>query len=329
MDYDIVALGDLITNFAYKGTDENGIAEYQRFPAGTTSNMLAQAAKLGARVALVSAIGRDRDGEYLYQFAKDTGIDVSNLIMREDLYTRSVFVYYKENNDRYFSYNGTERTHFELKPEEIDVNILSRTKIFDFPLNALGTTRPVYDTLKQLLSVAAENNILLAVDANYRGQYMPPDELRAIREGIQMSHIIKMTREEMAYYLEETDLACATGLLLRGNARLVAVTMDQYGCVLRSRQGWAYRPTYQVQVKDTTGAGDSFMGALLYYLTRDEQDPATLTSAQLMDAADFCNACASISTTRRGSMSVMSSLEEIRDLRQHGTLSEMRLTELV
>ena len=191
MQYDIVALGDLITNYAYKDTDGAGIAEYQRFPAGTTSNMLAQAAKLGANVALLSAIGNDIDGDYLYEFARRAGIDVSNLIRRDDLFTRSVFVYYKENHDRYFSYNGTKRTHFELKPEEIDVSIVQKAKTFDFPLNALCTDRPIRKTLQELLSAAQEKHVLLAVDANYRGQYIPPEELAAMREGIRQSNIMK------------------------------------------------------------------------------------------------------------------------------------------
>lgn len=324
MSYDIVALGDLITNFAYKGTNSDGIAEYQRFPAGTTSNMLAQAAKLGARVALLSAIGNDEDGAYLYRFAQQANIDVSNLVMRDDLFTRSVFVYFKENHDRYFSYNGTKRTHFELHPEEIDVNILREASVFDFPLNALGTNRPIFDTLSQLLAVAKEHDILLAVDANYRGQYIPPDELKAIRDGIRMAHIVKMTKDEMAYYLEEDDLMKGAQTLLEGNARIVAITLDQYGCILRNRQGWAYRPTYQVTVQDTTGAGDSFMGALLHQLTRDRTDPALLTVEQLSKIADFCNASASLSTTRRGSMSVMSSPEDICKLTQSGRLSDFR-----
>ena len=324
MDYDIIALGDLITNFAYKGTNADGIAEYQRFPAGTTSNMLAQAAKLGAHVALLSAIGNDIDGAYLYQFARDAGIDVSNLVMRDDLFTRSVFVYFKENHDRYFSYNGTKRTHFELKSEEINVNIIRKARIFDFPLNALGTNRPIFDTLSQLLKIARESSTLLAVDANYRGQYIPPDELHAIREGIRMAHIVKMTRDEMAYYLEEDDLFRGTEKLLCSNAKVVAVTMDQYGCFLRSHAGWVYQPTYQVDVQDTTGAGDSFMGSLLYRLTRQTEDPAALSQEQLSDIADFCNACASLSTTRRGSMSVMSAPEEVAQLRQSGKLSQMR-----
>ena len=320
MQYDIVALGDLITTYAYKDTDGAGIAEYQRFPAGTTSNMLAQAAKLGANVALLSAIGNDIDGDYLYEFARRAGIDVSNLIRRDDLFTRSVFVYYKENHDRYFSYNGTKRTHFELKPEEIDVSIVQKAKTFDFPLNALCTDRPIGKTLQELLSAAQEKHVLLAVDANYRGQYIPPEELAAIREGIRQSNIIKMTKEEMAFYLEEDDLFRATEKLLNQNAQLVAVTMDESGSFLRSRQGWAYLPTYRVDVLDTTGAGDSFMGALLYRLGRIEKQPEALTEKELTEIADFCNACASLSTTRRGSMSVMSSPEEISGLRVSGVL---------
>ena len=62
------------------------------------------------------------------------------------------------------------------------------------------------------------------------------------------------------------------------------------------------------------------MGALLYRLGRIEKQPEALTEKELTEIADFCNACASLSTTRRGSMSVMSSPEEISGLRVSGVL---------
>jgi fructokinase len=81
--------------------------------------------------------------------------------------------------------------------------------------------------------------------------------------------------------------------------------MGRDGCFLRNRNGCAYQPAYAVDVLDTAGVGDSFMGALIYMLTREGVDIDNMTKSDLDETADFANACASASTMLRGSFTAM------------------------
>ena len=68
------------------------------------------------------------------------------------------------------------------------------------------------------------------------------------------------TDEELAYYYDAHDLMEGTDRLFAGGrTQMAAVTMGKRGCFLRTRSAHAYCPTYDVEVKDTTGAGDSFI----------------------------------------------------------------------
>ena len=65
-----------------------------------------------------------------------------------------------------------------------------------------------------------------------------------------------------------------------------------------------------VKVVDTTGAGDSFTGGMLYRLTRRE-NPLAFTKEDLEKDLNFANAVASICVTRRGAIPALPTLEEV------------------
>lgn len=320
MSYDIIACGDLLTNYVFAGENENGISLFERHPAGTTSNLLSQAAALGSKVALVSVLGDDADGHYLYKAAENAGIDMKYVRIKKDLFTRQVFVYFTPDNDRYFVYNGTDRSHFESSPDQIDIQEIKNAKFFVSSLNFIQTDRPIHEAVTCFRKAAKESETMLAIDANYRGQFIPEDEKAKMREIILDTHVLKMTKCEMEYYLGFDNILEGTDYLLSHTPKLVAVTLDRDGCFLRTKDSSAYIPTFDVPVKDTTGAGDSFMGSLLYQLTHSRKIIDELSDEDLFKMGQFSNACASISTMSRGSLAVMPSQDQAENLIANGNL---------
>ena len=71
-------------------------------------------------------------------------------------------------------------------------------------------------------------------------------------------------------------------------------------------------PGVDVEAVDTNGAGDTFLGALLYRLTRREDSPLEgLTVSELEEALDFSNRAAALTCTRPGAIPAMPTLEEL------------------
>ena len=70
---DVVALGDLILNMVYRGKTEAGFNLYERQPAGATGNLLSQIVRLGGTGALITTVGDDDHGKFLYEYAKEKG----------------------------------------------------------------------------------------------------------------------------------------------------------------------------------------------------------------------------------------------------------------
>ena len=77
-------------------------------------------------------------------------------------------------------------------------------------------------------------------------------------------------------------------------------------------------PAFKVDVVDTTGAGDAFLGAVHYRLRdRDVQDIDRLTKEELDDILDFANAAGGLTATKRGAIPSMPTLEEIAACRKN------------
>ena len=112
---------------------------------------------------------------------------------------------------------------------------------------------------------------------------------------------------------ELAALAGAAGELEAQLARIavptVVVTLGARGCLARSGQQWLRQPAFAVNPVDTTGAGDTFCGALVAALSRG------LTLAEAMRHA---SAAAALACTKMGAQSSIPTLAEVADfLAQH------------
>jgi sugar/nucleoside kinase (ribokinase family) len=308
---DLVAIGDLMIDFTCAGKNEAGILLFERNPGGAPMNVASQLVKLGGTAGVVSTVGRDEHGEYLYNLVREMGIDTTNLNFSDTEGTRFLFVYFKEGNDRYFSDYKSPRADLEINAEDLDYNQVKNCKVFiHTPLSQISD-KPIYNASRRLLETARDAGVKIAYDPNYRFPYKNQAYKQMVVDAIKEANILKLTLEECEYFLNTRDVFKATDELLNGNAEIVAVTMGAQGCFIRNKNAQVYRPTYDVKVLDTTGAGDSFMGSLIYKLTREGITVSDLVEPELKDLADFCNACASVSTMRRGSLLVMPAMEEV------------------
>lgn len=313
---DVMGLGDLMIDFTYAGCNEEGIALYARNPAGSMANVLCQVARLGGKSVLVSTLGADEHSRYLYSVAESLGIDMS-CVTYGTWPTRFMFAYCGEDNDRQFSDYRSPRNEAQTTLASVDLEKLKSSRFLDIKAILFDPDDPIIETQDRMLETAAENQVQVAIDLQWRGIPLPERSREILRERAGRCAVVKLTDEELAYYYDAADLRRgAENVLRRGQTQIAAVTMGRRGCYLRTKNAEAFCPTYAVPVSDTTGAGDSFMGALLYSLSRREKGISALDGGELMEIADFCNACASYSTMNAGSLLGMASRKDANLIRE-------------
>ncbi|WP_425070200.1 PfkB family carbohydrate kinase [Sagittula sp. S175] len=254
-----------------------------RLPGGVALNIAMTLARFGLRPALLSAVGRDLQGDELVKECQALGLDTSHLYLSEDLPT-----------DRYMAIEGANG----LVAAIADAHSLEAagSKILR-PLTQgpLGDTQTPYPGLialdgnltESLLAEIAESPAFARADL----RIAPASPGKALR----LMPFLRAGRGTLYVNLEEAGLLCqcqfdtagqgAQALLGRGAARAV-VTNGGDSCADATAESLIEQAPPKVLVTRITGAGDTFMAAHIA-AERAGQDREAALSRALKAAAAY------------------------------------------
>ncbi len=310
--YDVVALGELLIDFTENGLSSQGNPLMEANPGGAPCNVLAMLNKLGKKTAFIGKVGRDQFGTMLKTVVEESGTDVINLMMDDEVHTTLAFVHTFPDGDREFSFYRNPGADMMLKKEEVDPEIIKAAKIFHF--GTLSSTHPeVREATRYAIDVAKENGLLVSFDPNLREPLWDSleDARKEIEYGLGKCDILKISDNEMEFMTGTDDYNKGVEMLRESyDIPLIFVTLGKEG----SR---AYYKDMIVEVApfirkdtiETTGAGDTFEACALNYVL--EHGLENLTEENLKELLRFANAGASIITSRKGALKVMPEKEEI------------------
>ena len=104
----IVALGEMLIDFAPVAADAAGYPTLKAQPGGAPCNFLAALQKYGCSTAMIGKVGDDRFGRLLIQTAADCGIATEGIVMDASVFTTMAFVTLDAEGNREFSYDVDE-----------------------------------------------------------------------------------------------------------------------------------------------------------------------------------------------------------------------------
>lgn len=307
---DVVALGEILIDFTPCGVNDQGIALFARNPGGAPANVLAMNTKLGGSSAFLGKVGNDAFGAYLKSVLQTQGIETGGLVTDREIPTTLAFVQLDEQGDRSFTFYRKPGADLRLNAEEVGKDWIDGCGIFHFGSLSLSD-EPCRSATLEAVAYAKSRGKRISFDPNYRPALW--QDVACAREwmawGVEQADILKVSEEEMALLTGEADPETGSRLLLERGPRAVFVTMGAHGCYYRNAACHGLAPAYRVRAVDTTGAGDAFVGAMLWQLrgfTREE-----MGSLMLKNFAAFANAAGSLTTTRSGAIPALPSYEEI------------------
>ena len=139
------------------------------------------------------------------------------------------------------------------------------------------------------------------------------DQLKeTVNDFLKYADIIKISDEELEFITGHTDIKDALDGLFADRAKYVIYTKGADGAEVYTRNGMVEASGYKIDVRDTTGAGDSFIGAFLYCLLNDEvEDLESVSDDTLRNYLDFANAYAANTTTKEGALAAMADRAEM------------------
>ncbi len=313
--YDIAALGELLIDFTDRGVSPGGMRLFERNPGGAPANVLTAAARFGSRTAFLGKVGDDMHGRFLRQTLLDAGIDVSGLVMAEDVFTTLAFVALDERGERSFSFARKPGADTCLRPEELNAAVLEGTRVLHVGSLSL-TDEPARSATFAAVERAKTAGALISYDPNYRSVLWPDAETAArhMRSMAPYVDVMKLSDEETVLLTGESDPAAALEALLVRGVKCAAVTLGAEGALVAAADGMRHVPGFSVDAVDTTGAGDAFWGGFLHRMLALGKTPDALTIDEAADCARWGNAAAAVCVTRRGAIPAMPSLAEAEAL---------------
>jgi fructokinase len=315
---DITALGDILIDFTPAGVNEQGIPLFSQNPGGGPGNMLAMYAKLGGKAAFIGKTGNDRFGDFLRDALNHAGIDTSGVVRSDTVNTTLAFVHLDQSGDRSFSFYRSPGADITLEAHEVDPDLIKAAG--NFHLSGVSLTGdPSRHAVHHALSIARESGKVVSYDPNYRPllwDHVSRTEIRQeLIRPLAKVDILKASDEEMVLMTGETDLQRGAAVLSKTGPSIVLVTLGPKGTFFFCRDGVGLLPAYDVPTIDTTGAGDAFLGAVLFKLRgKRRSDLALLTRNELADIVRFANAAGSLATTKTGGIPAMPSPEAVAQL---------------
>ena len=299
--YDVVALGELLIDFAAKSTDPAGYPTMAANPGGAPGNFLAALNAYGKKTAFLGKVGDDAFGHLLLGTLNQAGIETKGIVVDPTVFTTLAFVTFDESGDRSFSFARKPGADTQLTWEEVDKTIIDEAKVFHFGTLSL-TDEPVRTTTQKAVAYAKEKGKLITCDPNLRKPLWPSAEAakEQILWSLNQADVVKISDEEVEFLWNCTPEEGADKLLNECGVSLAMVTLGPNGCLLKTANACFRPPSPKVHPIDTTGAGDIFGGSAVSRLLELDKPIGDLTEADLAYIAKFAAAAASLSTESMG-----------------------------
>ena len=310
---DVVALGELLIDFATTATDSDGYPTMAAHPGGAPANFLAALTKFGAKTALLGKVGTDTFGKLLLSTLQKAGIDTRGMLTTDDVFTTLAFVTFDSHGDREFAFSRKPGADTCISFEELDLSIIDEAKVFHFGTLSL-TDEPARSATYQAVAYAKSKGKLITYDPNLRKPLWRDLETakQQLIWGLQQADVVKISDEEVEFLFGMGVEEGARHILDAFGVKLVFVTCGADGCFFMNANASGKEPSLSgIHVIDTCGAGDLFGGSAVWKLLQTGVSPETLTEEALRDVVRFACTSAGLSTTRSGGISSVPEMSEI------------------
>ncbi|WP_187379136.1 aminoimidazole riboside kinase [Vibrio cholerae] len=279
----------------------DGQQHYLKCPGGAPANVAVAIARLSGRSAFFGRVGNDPFGRFMQQTLTDEQVDCQHLYFDPVHRTSTVVVDLDEHGERSFT--------FMVKPSADQFLQLSDIPSFQngewlHVCSIALANQPSRSSTFAAIAQMKEVGGYVSFDPNLREEvWSEPQELQAtVMRAVGLADVVKFSEEELQFLTGTQSIEEGLQAIADFQIPLVVVTLGAKGALVvtpNSRQivsGKAVKPI------DTTGAGDAFVGGLLYRLSvaQDWHNQTTI-----LDAVKWANGCGALATTQKGAMTAL------------------------
>jgi len=304
----VLSFGELLIDFVAleMGVAVGEASGFIKAPGGAPANVAAAVARLGYQSAFMGQVGDDPFGRHLAGVLASEDVNIEGLSFSGEARTALAFVSNTADGDRSFMFYRHPSADMLMRPEDVKTSVIDSAQAFHYGSITL-IREPAKSALLMALEHAAAGGKFISYDPNLR---LPLWESAAAAKagmiaGLDYANLLKISDEELLFLTGGDDVAP----LWRERMALICVTYGPGGAVIHLRDGETIKHDgYAVNARDTTGAGDAFVAAMLIGILEHRADYA----ARLPEILDFANAVGALTCLKEGAIPSLPSMAEAR-----------------
>jgi len=250
-----------------RGTNLSKGQNFLKKAGGAPANVAAAIAALGGSVDMAAKVGKDPFGVHIIELLKEMGVDTQWVLQDEKHFTTFAFVSLMEDGERDFYFNrGADG---QLSSKDLSGLNLNEYSIVHFGSATSFLPGPLQSAYIDLLEQSKKAGAIISFDPNYRHLLFPKNTQSFIDQCwpfIEQAHFFKLSDEE-AILITGCDTVHDAAASLRKKSKAVfAITMGKEGTLLSMGDHLKMIGSIAITPVDATGAGDAFVGAVLFQL---------------------------------------------------------------
>lgn len=240
------------------------VEHFSRHLGGSSANIAVGLARLGQRVAIVSAVGDDALADYLIGFLDREGVDARR-ITRVAGYGTSLCLTEVSPPDRFPQVFYRHRpADSQVQVGEVELGLVRSARMFVTNGTSLCAS-PSRESTVRALEEARAARVRTVLDVDYRpSSWTGPEEAgRAARAVLPWVDVVIGNEEEVGLLTGRRDPREQVAAVLDAGAGLLVRKLGAAGVEAFSREASALAPPIAVPVGSTIGAGDGFASGFL------------------------------------------------------------------
>lgn len=225
---------------------------------GATLNTAIVLDRLGQAAAVLSCLGCDPYAGQARAMISQTGVNQAYIVENAKHDTGLIFILVTPDGERtMITYRGA---NVYYPAEDVPETAFRDASILHISGYSL-LQKPQADAVWRAVAFAQKYHVAISLDTGLEPALIIPDELRRL---IATADICISGPKETGQLFGTDDPENAARYLLKEGVQLAGIKLGEKGCYLADAKADCFCPAFSVEVKDTTGAGDSFTAGLLY-----------------------------------------------------------------
>lgn len=306
----VICPGELLIDFVCTDKDRTikSGESFVKKAGGAPANVAVAIKKMGTEACILGAIGNDQFGSFLEDTLSKYNVNTDNLVKLSNYNTTMAFVSLTSSGERDFIFNRGADAKYKF--DMINKELLKEANVFHFGSATAFLGDELEKTYYNILNYGVKNNKIIIFDPNYRESLFGDRKIQFIKHCklfISYTDVLKVSDEEAKIITRNNNIELADNELINMGAKNVLITLGSKGTLFATKEKMEYVAVNPVKMKDATGAGDAFIGAVISKIAQTED----LSYESIKSYIELGNKVGSITVQKYGALDSIPYLDEI------------------